>query len=186
MINGVVTRWARAVASGIFHLDLKIGVDFLAGLHSAIDFLALVAHEIAAIEIYAVFGVNPIAMMLEQPFDAVEVPSFFIGGEREDQIAVRREARLFHADKIFNQNCGAVFDVHGAATVEIAVFLDKLKRIGGPVFAAGLDDVQVGEKQDWFLLTGSMQARDEILLVIVRSCDDDVLLGEPGVAQPLG
>src|SRR5580698_5196330 len=100
MINGIVARWAGAVASGIFHFKLKVDVDLFASLHSAVDFLALVAHKIATIQIYAVLGVNPIAMMLEQPFDTVEVAALFIGGKRKNEVAVGRDACFFHADEI--------------------------------------------------------------------------------------
>src|SRR5580693_3870775 len=160
MIDRVIARWPGAVASRIFHLKLKVDVDLFAGLYGTIDFLALVAHKIAAVQIYAVLGLNPIAMMFEQPFDAVEVAAFFVGREREDEIAVGSETCFFQADKIRHEDGGAIFDVHSASAIEITFLFDKLKGIGGPVFAARFDDVQVGEKQDRFLLAASMQAHD--------------------------
>ena len=115
--------------------------------------LPLSFFEFAAVQIDAVFRVNPVAMLLEQPIDAVEVAAFFIGGEREDQIAVRAtDPSFFRRMKFVDQDGVAVLHVLGAAAVEVAVLFDEFEWIGGPVLAESFDDIQVAEEQDGFAL----------------------------------
>ena len=137
--------------------------------------LVAVSFEFAAVEIDAVFGVDPIAMIFHEPIDAVEIAAFFIGGEREDQIAVGLVVLFLHANEVGDEDGVAFLHVVGAAPVEVAVFFDELKGIGGPVFAARLDDVEMADEEDWFALAGAVDARDEIFLAVVGAGDDDVI-----------
>src|SRR5208337_1298202 len=65
----------------------------------------------------------------------------------------------------------------------IAVLLDELEWIGGPVFAARLHNVQVADEQDGFLLSRAAVARDKVLLAIDRTGNADILRGETGGQQ---
>src|SRR4029077_363384 len=116
----------------------------------------------------------------------VVVSAFFVSREREDQIAVRREVFFFHANEIGDQKRVALFHVVGATPIKVAVFFDELKRIGRPVFAASLNDVEVTEEQDRLALAGAMNASDKIFLAIGRSGDDHVAAGESRVAKTPG
>ena len=45
--------------------------------------------DAASIGVQHVFGVDQIAMIFQQPVDAVRLSAFFVGGEREDDVAVK-------------------------------------------------------------------------------------------------
>src|SRR6266699_1558665 len=111
--------------------------------------------EFACVQIDAIFGVNPVAMLVQQPVNAVERATFLIGGQRKNQVAVRQRA----------------------------VFLDEFEGIGGPVLAVRFDDVKVPDEQDGLAISGSAQTNDEILLPLVGTGDMDVLLSETGFEQ---
>jgi hypothetical protein len=53
------------------------------------------AQRAAAAFVDGELGVNEVAMILHQPVDTVEGAAFFVGREREDQIAIGREPFLF-------------------------------------------------------------------------------------------
>jgi hypothetical protein len=55
------------VAAGIQGFELKVGVDFFAGLNGGKQAMVALPFELAAIEIDAVFGVDPVAVLLDQP-----------------------------------------------------------------------------------------------------------------------
>ncbi len=142
--------------------------------------------EFAAVEIDAVFGVDPIAVIFHKPIDAVEIAAFFVGGQREDQVAIGLVVFFLHANEVGDEDRVAFLHVVGAAPVEVAVFLNELERIGGPVFAARFDDVEMADEEDRFALTGAVDARDEIFLAVVGAGDDDVIASEAGIAQARG
>ena len=121
-----------------------------------------------------------VAVIFDEPIDPVEIAAFFVGGERENQIAVGLVVLFLHANELGDEDGVAFLHVVGAATVEVAVLFDELKRIGGPVFAAGFDDVEMSDEEDRFALAGAMDARDKIFLAVVGAGDDDVVAGEAG------
>ena len=55
--------------------------------------------------------------------------------------------------------------VDGAARMEVAVFLDERERIARPVFALGLDHVQVRKQDQRAFSARALQARYEIALL---------------------
>src|SRR5260370_17732797 len=132
--------------------------------------------EFACVQIDAIFGVNPVAMFVQQPVNAVERATFLIGGQRKNQVAVRQIGFFFQADEIGNENSIAVLHVLGSAAVKVAVFLDEFEGIGGPVLAVRFDDVKVPDKQDGLAISGSVKTNDEILLPLFRAAAIDVLL----------
>src|SRR6516162_4517728 len=75
-INGVVRNRDGAVASGIHGFELIVRIQFLAGLKARQDPLASQTLELSAIEVDAVFGVNPVPVLFQQPIDSVGVSGF--------------------------------------------------------------------------------------------------------------
>ncbi len=132
--------------AGIQRFELKIHINFFTGLNSREQPLVFVFFEFAAIEIDAIFRIHPVAMFPEQPVHTVGRAALFIGGQRENQIAVRQIAFLFQADEIGNQDGVAFLHVFRAAAVEIAVFFDEFEWIGGPIRSERFDDVQMPDE----------------------------------------
>ena len=81
----------------------------------------------------------------------------------------------------------AVLHVLRAASVEVAVLLNELKRIGRPVRSQCLHHIHVAKKQNWLLRRASRctYPYHEILFARVGSQQLHVLRREPGVQQPL-
>ena len=89
----------------------------------------------------------------------------------------RDQACIFpvKADQSGEEQGVAGFHIVGAAAVEVSVLFDELEGIGGPVFAAGLDDIEVANEQDGLRLAGAVEAHDEIFLFVVGTGDDESL-----------
>ncbi len=82
---------------------------------------------------------------------AVEFAAFFVGREREDQVAAGLVAFAMQTQKGGDQRGVGLLHVLRAAAVEVAVLLDELEGIGVPVGGQSLDHVDVAEKEDRFL-----------------------------------
>ena len=89
MVDGVVGHRQRAVPAGVLHLELIVGVEFFARVHRNHGRLAVARVNAAAIGVEDEFGVDQIAMIPQQPFDAVGIAGFFVRGQREDNVAIR-------------------------------------------------------------------------------------------------
>ena len=91
----------------------------------------------AAAFVQAELGVDELAVILDQPLDAVVVAALLIGGQRENDVALGHEVLLLHAQQVGDEDRGHRLVVGGAAAVEVAVLFDELERIeiGRPVFA---------------------------------------------------
>src|SRR5947209_13121188 len=142
--------------------------------------------EFTCVQIDAIFRVNPVAMLVQQPVNSVERATLLIGGQRKNQVAVRQIAFFFQADEIGNENGIAVLHVLGSAAVKVAVFFDEFEWIGGPILAVRFDDVQVPDEQDGLAISGSVKANDEVLLPLVGTGDVEVLLSETRFEQTAG
>ena len=100
MIDGVVGDRERAVAALIPNLEAEGEHVFLAHLNVVGDFLAAGFFTPAAF-INGEVGVDQFAMVLEQPVDSVvRSAAFFIGGEGDDDVAVRLKAFALVADQV--------------------------------------------------------------------------------------
>ena len=104
----------------------------------------------------------------------------------ENQVAIRRVTLFFQADEICHQQSVSGFHIFSAATVKIAILFNKSKRIGGPVFASRLDDVQMSDEQDWLARTSATVANDQIFLVIARTGSLNIFFIETGFTQAFG
>ncbi len=159
--------------------------DFLAGLD-------VVAYRLAALEADAAafvqceFGVDQIAVVVEEPLDAepVSVEDFLIGLEREDDVAIGLVAFLLVADHVRDEGRRHEFVVARAAPVVIAVLLDELEGIGRPVLRLRLDDVDMGKEQERLVRAGAVQAGDEVALARRGLEHLHVGIGKARGAQP--
>ncbi len=70
------------------------------------------------------------------------------------------------------------FVVAGAAAVKVTVFFEELKRIDGPVFTLGFDDVNVGEQEERLALACAVIARNEIEFFGAGAIEEDVFVGK--------
>ena len=139
----------------------------------------------AAVGIDDVFGVDETALVLDEPVDAVRLAAFFVGGEREDEIAIGLVAFFLEADEGGDENGIALLHVLRAAAVVVAVFFDELEGIGGPVFTARFHDIEMTDEENRLLLARSVQADDEVLLAVVRAAEEHIFLREAGVEKTL-
>src|SRR5712671_1331739 len=165
MIDRIVFERDRAVAALVFHVELKIQHDFLAGLDAVPDRLAVLQSDAAAL-VQCEFGIDQIAMVLEQPLDPqrVTVKDFLVGLERQDDVAIGPVAFLLVANEIGDKGRRHVFVVARAAGIEIAVLLRQLERLARPVLAAGRHDVEMRHQQDRLARAGAAQPGDQIAL----------------------
>ena len=126
-------------------------------------------------------------MILEQPVDAVGLAVFFIGRQRQDDVAIWNVAFLSHADEVGYRDGIAVLHVLRAATVEVAVLLDELERIGAPILALRLNDVQMSDNQNGFQFRPCRAAisRHHVALAIIRTQHNHVRLRKSCIEQPL-
>src|SRR5215472_3936586 len=102
-------------------------------------------------------------MIGEEPVHTIEGPAaLFIGGERDDDVAIGLEPLFFILNQVGEPDGGLGFVVAGAAAVEIAVALVELKRVHAPVFALGFYHVGMGEQENGLQLAGSAITNDKI------------------------
>ncbi len=71
MIDGIVRAGDRTVATGIQRFELKIDIDFFAGLNAREQTLVLISLKFAAVQVDAVFRIYPVAVLPEQPVHTV-------------------------------------------------------------------------------------------------------------------
>src|SRR5439155_24694821 len=73
-----------------------------------------------------------------------------------------------------------------AATIEVAVALDKLERgkIRRPVLTTSFNHVEMGKQQDWFASAFAMQACDQDLLALIGTADLHASRAERGRDYP--
>ena len=99
--------------------------------------------------VQAELGVDQLALVLQQPLDAVVRPAaFLVRRERDDDVAIGLEAFALVANQVRDPDRRLRLVVAGAAAVEVAVLLGERERIHAPVFALRFHDVGVREQQD--------------------------------------
>ena len=128
---------------------------------------------------------NQVAVVLQQPVNAIRLAPLLVGGKRQDEIAVRLIALLLKANECGHQDGVTLLHVLGATPVEVAVLLDKLKWIGGPIRAQRLNYVEVTDKENWLSPARPMNARYHVALAFIGAEDEDIFFGKPGVQQTL-
>src|ERR1700739_2897702 len=123
-----MTAWIR-------YAQLKIGVKFFARLHVDVHRLSLYRGYSSRVGVEYELGVDQIAMVLQQPIDAVRFSTLFISGQRENKIAIRAVLLLMKSYEGGDQDGIVHLHVLRTTAIEIAVFFDKLEGIGGPILA---------------------------------------------------
>jgi hypothetical protein len=137
--------------------------------------------------VQSVLRLNQVAFILEQPLDAVVgAAAFFVGRKRHDDVAVRFEAFAFITNEVGDPYGGLRLIVAGAAPIEVAVPLDKLKRIHAPVFAFGFHHVGVCQQQNGFEPAAALVADHQIPLGRNGSAHENGGCGEAGGSQAGG
>ena len=183
MVDRVVLDRQRAVAARVRHLEVEILVHLLAGLHLVREVLPL-PHAAAAALVDRELGVDQILVVLHEPLGAVEIAAFFVGREREDQVAIRLEAFVLQPNQVGHELRRHRLVVAGAAAVEEAVLLDERERIHRPVLALRFDDVEVREEKERLARAGAAVAEDQVALARIGSEDLHVGGGEARRLQP--
>src|ERR1039458_8555595 len=98
------------MATRILNSELEIGIQLLSGFHLDVDRLSLLGQDAAGIGIQNEASLDQIAVVLQQPVDAVERPTLFISGESKDDIAIRMEAFPLEPDQRDHQD-GVVLQI---------------------------------------------------------------------------
>ena len=178
MVDGIVLYRQRAVAAFVADFETEIHDVFFADLQIVGDMFSIDGFAPATF-IETKFRVDQIAMILDEPVDAVErTAAFFIGGEGDDEVAVGNESFLFVLNQIGDPDGGLGFVVAGAAAIEVTVLFEELKGIDGPVFALGFNDVNMGKQEERLALAGAVIAHNEIELFGAGAIEEDVFVGK--------
>ena len=180
-VDRVLRDRQRAVAARVAHRQRERREDLLRRLHGERRDAAAADLRPARVEVDGVGRVDEIAPVREQPLDAVVRAALFVGGEREDQVARRNDAALAQRAEGRHQRGRAALHVERAAAVEPAVALGEDERIHRPVFAAGLDHVDVREEQHRPAAAGpAAQPGHQVPAAVGAADHDDVGAREAG------
>ncbi len=118
VINRVVRNRQGAVAALIANYEAEIENVFFADLKIVRYFLA-VRRLAPSTFVERELSVDQIAMILKQPVDAVVgTTAFLVGGERDDDVAIRLEAFTLVANEVGDPDRCLRFVVASAATIE--------------------------------------------------------------------
>ena len=176
----------RAVSAVVGDFQLETEVDLFGGLHGHVDGLAVLDVAAAGIGIDAELGVDEVAMLFDEPIDAVGRAAFLVGGEGEDEIAGGLEVFALHAQEGSDEGGVVALHVGGAAAVEVAALLAEDEGVEGPIGAAGFDDVEVSEEEDGTRGAGAAEADHEVAFAGDGGEYVDSACGESGGAEAGG
>ena len=179
----------RAVPALVRHGEVERLKELLARLHRAHDLPAILDQRVATVRIDAPLGVDEIAMVGDQPRDAVVATAAFLAGsECENERSLGHDVLALETQQRFGDRRRAALDVARAAAVEESVALRELVRIDRPVGAKRLDDIEVCDEENRLqCLRRPLHAHDDIrILVAGRAEHVDVAGGESGVEEALG
>jgi hypothetical protein len=149
---------------------------------------AAAAHSDAGALVEREFGVDQIAVVLQQPADAdgVAVEDLLVGLQHQDDVAVGLVAFLAVPNHVGDEYSRHELVVDGATAVEIEVLLGQLERIDRPVLAPRLNDIDMGEQHDRLAGAGAAQSRHQVAFARHRREHLQVWSAEPGAAQARG
>ena len=153
------------MTAGVFHFQPVGLIDLFGKLHAQPERLA-VAERAAAAFVDGQLGLDQVAMLLGQHARAVmrRIRQLLIGGEREDDVALRPKTFLRVFDQIGDKARRHRLVVDDATAAELAVGFLQLERVETPVLALGLDHVDMRHQEDRLAGAGAAQARDKISL----------------------
>ena len=165
--------------------ELVVGVQLLGCVHHQGKRLTIVQLDFSAIMIEYELRVDQIAMVLQQPVHSIRLAAFLISSQGQNDVAIRNEALLFHANQRRDHDGVATFHVLGAAAIKVAVLLDKLEWVRSPVLAPGFDHVEMSNQQHRLVLARTVQARNYVFLAIIRAKNMDIAVGKSRISEPL-
>lgn len=130
-------------------------------------------------------------MIGDQPACAIAAPTFLVGGERDDDVAVGNLPLLLQLDDVRDPDSGLRFVVRRAASVEVPVAFGKLEwlEIGRPVRLERFDHVEMRKQQQWLRpvrAAAAGLAEHDVVLVGPYAAQENVAIRESGVPEPLG
>ena len=125
-------------------------------------------------------------MIFENPVDAVVVAGFFIGRQRDDQVAIGHIAFLSKANERRDPHSSHSLVVGTAAAVEVTVFFGELEGIQGPVLTQRFNHVEMREQQHRLSAASPPIPRNQISFARIRSQNLNVGFGESGTRQTRG
>ncbi len=187
LVDGVIGPGERAVAATIDGGDLEIGVDLLCGFDGGDDGVAVIEFDAAGVRVDDEGRVDQVAMMGDKPVGAVELAAFLICGEGEDKVALRRKVLAMEAQEAGHEDGVGLLHILRAAAVVVAVLLDELEGIGGPVAAQGFNDVEVAEEEDGLFSGRALgaDADNEVLLFGVGADQLHIVWRKAGIEKAL-
>ena len=137
------------MAAGVARFEAEIGEGLFTDLHRLANHFALSVAVAAAAFVEGKFGVDQVAFVRGEPFDAIErAIGFLAAGQRDLDRALGLVACLPEADQRIDPHRRLRFVVGGSAAIEIAIFLDHDERVALPVGAFCLDHVNMRDEQD--------------------------------------
>ena len=87
------------MAAGIGDGELVVGVELFAGIDGEDGRLAVMQLHAAAVGVEDIFGVDEIAMVLDEPIDTIGFAAFLIRGQGENDVALRTKALAVQPEK---------------------------------------------------------------------------------------
>src|SRR5262249_1775769 len=128
-----------------------------------------------------------VVMMGKEHVGGVEgTAAFFVSGERDDQVAVGLKAFFLVGDEVGEPDSSLCLVVAGAAAVKVAVLLDELEGVHGPVFALGFDNVDMRKEENGLAGTGAVIAHHDVVLGGFGAADEDVGVRKAGGLEACG
>ena len=126
-------------------------------------------------------------MVLQQPAGAVMggVREFFVGGQRQDDVALGRRALCAQANEGGDEDRGHGLVVDGAARAEKAIGLLQGEGVEGPVLAPGLHHIHMGEKQHGLLGARPAQSRHHVAFARGRGKHLNIGCRKARIKKPL-
>ena len=185
VVDGIVRSGQRAVAPGIGHRELKIGIQLFGSVYTHHHRLAVIAQNAPAVVVENELSVHKIPMVLQKPVDAVRRAAFLVGGERENNVTVGYIPLFLEADQSNRHDGIPALHILRAAAIVEAVFFDELEWIGCPIFAMRLDNIEMTDQQDGFLRAAPVEAYDQIFLAIIGTENVKVALDKSRIAETL-
>src|SRR5271169_579691 len=112
-------------------VDFQAEIDYVFFAHLNVIRNSLATHHLSPTTLIETeLRFDQLALVFDQPLNTVVwAASLFVGSKRYDDVPVRPESFAFVADEVGDPDGCLRFVVTGAAAIEIAIFLDELKRI---------------------------------------------------------
>ena len=176
------------MSAAIGDAERDIREHLLRGLHDVEERLAVAGHAAPTLVQHDT-GIDQIAMVLDQPLDAVGRATFLVRRERDDDVAIGNVPFTLQTKDVGGEDRRHRLIVGRPATVVVAVLFREYEGIefGRPIRLECLDDVDVRQKQQRLVGRAgtAMNPRDDIVLLGTRTAHEDIRVGDAGVAKPL-